>query len=158
MPITFIAGSGDNGAPGGYPAYSPDVLAVGATNLFINGGGSYQGETGWSNPGIISAAENGNTVTITTTTTAFFPINSTVTISGVGASGYDGNNFTVTSSSGNTFTYTDPNNNLPPSSGGQATGSNNGGSGGGPSSVEGQPAYQAGVVPASMSTVGGSAR
>ena len=27
--ITFLASTGDNGAPGGYPAYSPEVVAVG---------------------------------------------------------------------------------------------------------------------------------
>ena len=31
--ITFVAASGDSGAPGGYPAYSPDVVAVGGTSL-----------------------------------------------------------------------------------------------------------------------------
>ena len=32
--ITFVAGSGDDGAPGGYPAFSPNVVAVGATTLY----------------------------------------------------------------------------------------------------------------------------
>ncbi|WP_168218900.1 IPT/TIG domain-containing protein [Limnoglobus roseus] len=48
--ITFVASTGDNGAPGGYPAYSPNVLAVGGTNLSVDASGNYVGETGWSNP------------------------------------------------------------------------------------------------------------
>ena len=32
-PITFLASTGDDGAPGGYPAYSPNVVAVGGTLL-----------------------------------------------------------------------------------------------------------------------------
>src|SRR5262245_46673911 len=31
--VTFVAATGDNGAPGLYPAYSPNVLAVGGTTL-----------------------------------------------------------------------------------------------------------------------------
>jgi len=31
--VTFLASTGDNGAPGGYPAYSPNVVAVGGTTL-----------------------------------------------------------------------------------------------------------------------------
>src|SRR6202007_2587945 len=30
--ITFVASTGDNGAPGGYPAYSPNAVAVGGTS------------------------------------------------------------------------------------------------------------------------------
>jgi hypothetical protein len=82
IPETFVASTGDNGAPVSYPASSPNVLAVGGTNLILNGN-NYVSETGW----------------------------------------------------------------------GDAFGS----SGGGPSAYEPQPAYQAGVVPASMSTVGGKA-
>jgi len=46
--VTFLAASGDSGAPGLYPAYSPNVVAVGGTTLTINSDGSYGGETGWS--------------------------------------------------------------------------------------------------------------
>lgn len=46
--VTFLASTGDGGAPGGYPAYSPNVVAVGGTTLTINGDGTYGGETGWS--------------------------------------------------------------------------------------------------------------
>ena len=33
--VTFVSGAGDNGAPGLYPAYSPNVLAVGGTGFSI---------------------------------------------------------------------------------------------------------------------------
>jgi Calx-beta domain/FG-GAP-like repeat/Carboxypeptidase regulatory-like domain len=46
--ITFLAATGDNGAPSGYPAYSPNVVAVGGTTLNITSTGAYEGETGWS--------------------------------------------------------------------------------------------------------------
>jgi hypothetical protein len=49
--VTFVAATGDAGAPGLYPAYSPNVLAVGGTNLTIQGDGSYGSEAGWSNGG-----------------------------------------------------------------------------------------------------------
>jgi hypothetical protein len=48
--ITFVAGSGDSGAPGGYPAFSPNVVAVGATTLTLNGN-SYGSETGYIDSG-----------------------------------------------------------------------------------------------------------
>ena len=32
--VTFVAATGDAGYPGGYPAYSPNVLAVGGTSLY----------------------------------------------------------------------------------------------------------------------------
>jgi hypothetical protein len=35
--VTFVAASGDAGDPGGYPAFSPNVLAVGATSLTLSG-------------------------------------------------------------------------------------------------------------------------
>lgn len=48
--ITFVASTGDNGSPGGYPAYSPNVVAVGGTSLSLNRStGVYIGETGWGN-------------------------------------------------------------------------------------------------------------
>ncbi|HQU47072.1 MAG TPA: hypothetical protein PK867_29985, partial [Pirellulales bacterium] len=49
--ITFVASSGDSGAPGVWPALSPNVLAVGGTTLNLNSNGSYGSETGWSNGG-----------------------------------------------------------------------------------------------------------
>ncbi len=47
--VTFLASSGDGGTPGGYPAFSPNVVAVGATELTMNGD-SYGSETAWSFP------------------------------------------------------------------------------------------------------------
>ena len=49
--ITFVASSGDSGAPGLWPAASPNVLAVGGTTLSVTGNGTYQGESGWSGSG-----------------------------------------------------------------------------------------------------------
>jgi sugar lactone lactonase YvrE len=49
--VTFVASTGDSGAPGGYPAYSANVLAVGGTTLGISGNSSYTGETAWSGSG-----------------------------------------------------------------------------------------------------------
>ena len=45
---TFIAATGDSGQPAAYPAYSPNVLAVGGTTLSVDSLGNYLGETGWS--------------------------------------------------------------------------------------------------------------
>lgn len=45
--VTFLASAGDDGAPSGYPATSPHVIAVGATDLTVSSG-VYDGETGWS--------------------------------------------------------------------------------------------------------------
>jgi subtilase family serine protease len=49
--VTFVAATGDTGAPGLYPAYSPNVLAVGGTTLTLQSGGGYGGESGWSDGG-----------------------------------------------------------------------------------------------------------
>jgi sugar lactone lactonase YvrE len=50
--VTFVASTGDDGAPGEWPAYSPNVLAVGGTTLTINDStGAYVSETGWSGSG-----------------------------------------------------------------------------------------------------------
>jgi subtilase family serine protease len=49
--VTFVASTGDAGAPGGYPAYSPNVLAVGGTSLYLDDWGNYLGEVGWSGSG-----------------------------------------------------------------------------------------------------------
>jgi hypothetical protein len=152
--VSFVASSGDLGEQGGYPAFSPNVLAVGATNLNLNPDGSYLSETGWSNPpAITSATESNNVVTITTATTSGLSAGNLMTIQGVGVGGYNGT-FTVTSVKSDTsFTYVDTNTGLGASSGGTVFGSifnggNAGGSGGGISTIAGnhQPAYQQGTV------------
>ena len=48
--ITWLASTGDDGAPGGYPAYSPNVVAVGGTTLNAPDG-VYSSETVWSGSG-----------------------------------------------------------------------------------------------------------
>jgi hypothetical protein len=146
--VTYIASTGDNGTPAGYPSLSPDVLAVGGSNLFLNGDNSYQSETAWSNPVITSATEVGNTVTITvsSSTPTNFSVGTGVTVSGVGVAGYNGS-FTIASASGSTYTYTDGVSGLAASSGGTVVGANNGGSGGSISKYETpQPGYQQGTV------------
>lgn len=50
-PVSFVASSGDNGAPVSWPATSPNVLTVGGTNLTLAGNGNYQSESGWSGSG-----------------------------------------------------------------------------------------------------------
>ena len=49
--VTFLASTGDNGAPGSYPAFSPNVVAVGGTSLVLNPDNSYKSESGWSGSG-----------------------------------------------------------------------------------------------------------
>jgi hypothetical protein len=51
--VTFIASSGDNGSAAApeWPSVSPNVLAVGGTQLSASGTGAYMGETGWSGSG-----------------------------------------------------------------------------------------------------------
>ena len=49
--VTFVASTGDNGNPGEYPAYSPNVLAVGGTSLTLNSQNQITSETGWSGSG-----------------------------------------------------------------------------------------------------------
>jgi subtilisin-like proprotein convertase family protein len=49
--VTFVASTGDNGNPGEYPSFSPNVVAVGGTSLFTDGAGNYSGESGWSGSG-----------------------------------------------------------------------------------------------------------
>ncbi len=57
--ITFLASTGDFGQPSGYPAYSPNVVAVGGTTLSVDGSGNYLGESGWSGSGGgVSTMEN----------------------------------------------------------------------------------------------------
>jgi subtilase family serine protease len=46
--VTFVASTGDYGtADPEYPAFSPNVVAVGGTSLLLNGDASYNSETGW---------------------------------------------------------------------------------------------------------------
>lgn len=45
--VTFLAATGDSGTPSGYPAFSPDVVAVGGTSLDINSSGTYLAESAW---------------------------------------------------------------------------------------------------------------
>jgi hypothetical protein len=47
--VTFLSGSGDHGEPGLYPAFSPNVIAVGGTNLQIQTSGAYISESVWNN-------------------------------------------------------------------------------------------------------------
>ena len=51
--VTFVASSGDSGAPVSYPSASPNVLSVGGTTLPLNADGTLTsaGETGWSGSG-----------------------------------------------------------------------------------------------------------
>ncbi len=49
--VTFVAATGDGGAPGIYPAYSMDVVAAGGTTLQLNPDGSIQRQSAWSNGG-----------------------------------------------------------------------------------------------------------
>lgn len=45
--VTFLASTGDE-STGSYPAFSPNVIAVGGTTLKLNGDNTIQSETGWS--------------------------------------------------------------------------------------------------------------
>jgi hypothetical protein len=48
--VTFVASTGDYGAEDPvYPAFSPNVVAVGGTTLALNSDNSYHTETGWGN-------------------------------------------------------------------------------------------------------------
>jgi hypothetical protein len=49
--VTFVGATGDAGSPGDYPAFSPNVVAVGGTTLTIGANGSYVGESAWSSGG-----------------------------------------------------------------------------------------------------------
>ncbi len=51
--VTFVASSGDSGSSGApeYPSVSPNVLAVGGTQLSADSSGNYLGETAWSGSG-----------------------------------------------------------------------------------------------------------
>jgi hypothetical protein len=45
--VTFLAATGDSGTPSEYPAFSPNVVAVGGTSLDINSSGTYLSESAW---------------------------------------------------------------------------------------------------------------
>lgn len=49
--VTFVASSGDQGAPVSYPAVSPNVLAVGGTRLNLTASSNYGSESGWTGSG-----------------------------------------------------------------------------------------------------------
>ena len=49
--VTFVASSGDSGAPASWPSISSNVLAVGGTTLTLGASGAYAGEKGWSGSG-----------------------------------------------------------------------------------------------------------
>jgi subtilase family serine protease len=50
--VTFVASTGDSGSLSSeYPAFSPNVVAVGGTSLFLNANNSYGSETGWGGSG-----------------------------------------------------------------------------------------------------------
>ena len=50
--VTFLASTGDSGAPGEYPAYSPNIIAVGGTTLTASiTTNAWQSETAWSSGG-----------------------------------------------------------------------------------------------------------
>ena len=51
IPVTFFASTGDSGQPGVYPAFSPNVVAVGGTTLNVDSSGNYLSESGWSGSG-----------------------------------------------------------------------------------------------------------
>src|SRR5262249_56351132 len=57
--VTFLASSGDSGAPPSYPSVSPNVVSVGGTTLLMDSQGNIQSESGWSGSGGgISALES----------------------------------------------------------------------------------------------------
>src|SRR5271157_3262093 len=50
--VAFVFSTGDSGAPAEYPAYSPNVVAVGGTSLYTKSiKGQYGSEIGWSGSG-----------------------------------------------------------------------------------------------------------
>jgi hypothetical protein len=49
--VTFLASSGDSGAPVSYPAVSPNVVSVGGTTLSLDSSGNITNEAGWSGSG-----------------------------------------------------------------------------------------------------------
>lgn len=50
-PVTFVAASGDTGAPPIWPSVSANVVAVGGSTLRLDSNGNVAGETAWSGSG-----------------------------------------------------------------------------------------------------------
>jgi hypothetical protein len=74
--VTFLAASGDSGSPGYYPAYSPNVLAVGGTTLTLKSDSSYDNEQAWAGSGggtSITEAEPGYQLGVQTTGSRSIP-------------------------------------------------------------------------------------
>ena len=46
--VAFVGASGDNGAPGIWPAVSANVIGVGGSTLRVDGAGNYVSESAWS--------------------------------------------------------------------------------------------------------------
>lgn len=49
--VTFLGSTGDDGSPGFYPAFSPNVVAVGGTSIHPGAGGTYGSEQAWGGTG-----------------------------------------------------------------------------------------------------------
>ena len=49
--VTFLASTGDDGAPVEYPSASPNVIGVGGTSLYLTAQKNYSSESGWSGSG-----------------------------------------------------------------------------------------------------------
>jgi hypothetical protein len=49
--VTFLASSGDNGAPSGWPAISPNIVSVGGTSLNLDSSSNRIDETTWMGSG-----------------------------------------------------------------------------------------------------------
>src|SRR5579863_10163470 len=49
--VTYVASSGDTGAPTQSPSSSPNVVSVGGTTLNLGTGGNWSSETGWGGSG-----------------------------------------------------------------------------------------------------------
>ena len=62
--VTFVAATGDGGAPGNYPAFSPNVVAVGGTSLRLNAANNYSSESAWSWSKTNSWGAGGGTSTV----------------------------------------------------------------------------------------------
>ncbi len=60
--VTFVASTGDSGAPGEYPAYSPNVVAVGGTSLKLNSDNTYKSESAWSGSGGGKSTQEGEPI------------------------------------------------------------------------------------------------
>ncbi len=46
--VTYLSSTGDNGAPGNYPGFSPYVIAVGGTTLTLNADNTWNNEVVWN--------------------------------------------------------------------------------------------------------------